>query len=73
MTPAQCRAARALIGMSLNELAGNAVVPQGVIMAYEAGTVTPRPADLKAIQRALERTGVELIHLSGQSGVRLRK
>jgi hypothetical protein len=38
MTPAQCRAARALIGMSLNELAGNAVVPQGVIMAYEAGS-----------------------------------
>ena len=73
MTPAQCRAARALIQMSQFELAGNAVVPQGVIVAYEAGTVTPRPADLKAIQYALERTGVEFIHLSGQSGVRLRK
>jgi transcriptional regulator with XRE-family HTH domain len=72
MTPAQCRAARALIDMTQAELAGAAVVPTSLIADYETGANTPRQADLEAIQAALERAGVELID-GDRPGVRLGK
>jgi predicted transcriptional regulator len=71
MTPAQCRAARGLIAMSQAVLAAVAVVPATVIADYETGAWT-RPSDLEAIQRALERAGVEFID-GKRPGVRLRK
>jgi transcriptional regulator with XRE-family HTH domain len=70
MTPAQCRAARALIDMTQAQLAGHAVVTTALIADYELGVSTLRPADLKAIRAALEREGVEFID---QDGVRLQK
>ncbi|SDR64325.1 hypothetical protein SAMN05519103_09670 [Rhizobiales bacterium GAS113] len=74
ITAAQCRAARALIDMSEAELSGSAVVPRGVIQDFEAVVTPPRPADLEAIQRALEAAGVEFIAENGGGpGVRLRK
>ena len=72
MTPAQCRAARALIDMTQAELAGAAIVPPTLVADYEAGSVTPRAADVEALRRALERAGVEFID-GDQAGVRLRK
>jgi hypothetical protein len=72
VTPAQCRAARALIGMSNDELHGSSVVPRVIIEAFEAGGAKLRQADLDAIQHALERAGVEFIDGDGP-GVRLRK
>ena len=44
MTPAQCRAARGLIGMSQGELAAIAVVPATLITDYETGVGMPRHA-----------------------------
>jgi predicted transcriptional regulator len=52
MTPAQCRAAQALIDMTQAEFAGAAVVPTSIIADYEADAINPRPADLKAIRKA---------------------
>jgi transcriptional regulator with XRE-family HTH domain len=72
MTPAQCRAARALIELSQAGLAGAAVVPAAVIADYETGAGTPTPADLEAIRRALERAGVEFTN-GGKPGVRLKR
>ncbi|MFI5012607.1 MAG: helix-turn-helix domain-containing protein [Hyphomicrobiales bacterium] len=72
MTPAQCRAARALIDMSQAALAAVAVVPATVIADYETGAGTPRPSDLEAIRRALERAGVEFTD-GDRPGVRLKK
>jgi predicted transcriptional regulator len=72
MTPAQCRAARALIDITQAELARRAVVPASLIADYETGAGTPRGADLEAIQRALEAAGVEFID-GARPGVRLRK
>jgi predicted transcriptional regulator len=72
MTPAQCRAARALIELSQAGLAGAAAVPATVIADYETGAWI-RPADLEALQRALERAGVEFIDVGGGPGVRLKK
>jgi hypothetical protein len=72
MTPAQCRAARGLIGMSQSQLAFASVVPLGVIIDFEADAAMPRDEDLDAIQDALERAGVEFTN-GDQPGVRLRK
>jgi hypothetical protein len=72
MTPAQCSAARALIELSQAALAAIAVVPAKVIFDYETGAGTPQPADLEAIQHALEKAGVEFTH-GKRPGVRLRK
>ena len=68
MTPAQCRAARALLDMSLADLAVIAVVPATVIADFETGAWI-RPADLDAIQDALKRAGVKFI--DGDQGVGL--
>ena len=61
MTPAQCRAARALIDMTQAELAGHAVVPTSLIADYATGANVPRQVGLDAIQKAQERAGVEFI------------
>src|SRR6516164_7304073 len=45
MTPAQCRAARALIDMSQAELARAAVMPVSIIADFEAGVSEPRHVD----------------------------
>jgi hypothetical protein len=56
--------------MSLNDLASAAVVPSATVWDYEAEVgIMVRPADLDAIQHALEAAGVEFI----TDGVRLRK
>ena len=72
MTPAQCRAARALIELSIHALAGAAVVSATTVWDYEAGVGHPKPADIEAMRTALERAGVEFID-GEQPGVRLRK
>jgi transcriptional regulator with XRE-family HTH domain len=69
VTPAQCRAARGLINMSMAQLAAAAVVPVVVIYDFEAGFGKPKAEDLTAMQAALERAGVEFI----DGGVKLRK
>jgi hypothetical protein len=48
MTPAQRRAARALIRMTIDELAGAAVVPAATVWDYEAEHGFTRPADIDA-------------------------
>jgi hypothetical protein len=72
ISPAQCRAARALFAMSQAELSRTAVVPAVSVMDFEMGMLMLRPADLDAIQHALERAGVEFID-GDHPGVRLRK
>ena len=61
MTPAQCRAGRALVKMSLNELAGAAVAPAITAWDYEAEQGLTRPADIDAMQTVLENAGVEYV------------
>jgi hypothetical protein len=69
MTPAQCRAARALIGMSEIKLAHAAVVPFTALRDFELAGAVTRQSDIDALQAALERAGVEFI----EDGVKLRK
>ena len=74
MTPAQCRAARALIGISQDELVAASGVAKGTVAAFELGQRQPYARTLDAIRSALEAAGVEFIEENGGgAGVRLRK
>lgn len=74
ITPAQCRAARGLVGWSQQDLAGHAGVGTVAIHQLESGTSQPRRATLDVIRRAFESAGVDFIDENGGgAGVRLRK
>ena len=74
MSPAQCRAARALIGWEQSQLASTAKVARTTLIDFEAGARQPRAATVAAIRAALEAAGVEFIPENGGGpGVRLRK
>jgi predicted transcriptional regulator len=72
ITPAQCRAARALVDMDQGMLADGAMVTPGVIIDFEKGRRVPMRNNLAAIQRVLEAVGVEFTN-GDAPGVRLRK
>jgi predicted transcriptional regulator len=74
ITPAQCRAARALLDWSQHDLATAAAVGLVTVHQLEAGTSRPRNATLEVVKRALEAAGVDFIDANGGGpGVRLRK
>ena len=74
LTPTQCRAARALLGWSQQDLANRAAVGIVTVHQLEKGLSQTRRATLDVIRRALEAAGVEFIDENGGGpGVRLRK
>lgn len=74
MTPAQCRAARALIAISQDDLAKAAHVGVQSLIAFENNKRTPYARTLDAIRVTLETLGVELIpENGGGAGVRLKQ
>jgi transcriptional regulator with XRE-family HTH domain len=74
LTPAQCRAARGLIGWSQQELATASKVAKPTIANFEGGKSTPYERTAKDLVAALEAAGVEfLAENGGGPGVRLRK
>jgi transcriptional regulator with XRE-family HTH domain len=74
ITASQCRAARALIGWSQQELASQAGVGIMTIHQLEKDGSQSRRATLEVVQRALESAGVEFIEENGKgAGVRWRK
>ena len=71
--PAQCRAARALLEWSQQDLAKAAGVGVVTVHQLEAKLSEPRRATLDVIRRTLEAAGVEFIEENGGGpGVRLR-
>jgi transcriptional regulator with XRE-family HTH domain len=73
ITPAQCRAARALLDWSQQELANRAGVGIVTVRQIEAGSTEPRRATLVVVRQACEAAGVEFIDENGGGpGVRLR-
>lgn len=74
MTPAQCRAARALIAISQGQLAERSKVAKATIAAFELGERQPYARTIEAIRTTLEAAGIEFIpENGGGAGVRLRK
>lgn len=77
ITPAQIRAARALIGWKQTDLAVASGVSEMSIKNIERGVTDARGSTLQALQRALEDAGVIFmdpgIQLDGGPGLRLRR
>jgi transcriptional regulator with XRE-family HTH domain len=71
MTPAQCRAARALLDWSQQQLADAAKIGNATIRNFEGGKSTPQNATLDVLQRALASAGVEFTN-GDEPGVKLK-
>ncbi|WP_316231609.1 helix-turn-helix transcriptional regulator [Bradyrhizobium sp. SZCCHNR1051] len=66
MSPEQCRAARAWLNWSQEQLAAKAQVSSSTLRDFEAGRRVPIANNLAAIRRTLEDAGIEF--LSGSEG-----
>ena len=66
-SPSQCRAARALLRMTLPELAQKSGVSMRAISHFEAGDHIPRKLD--DIVRVLTEAGIEFLHDARGEGV----
>ena len=61
LTPAQCRAARALLWWSQAELAARSAVSSVTIRNFERGRSSLKAATARLLRLTLERAGVALI------------
>jgi transcriptional regulator with XRE-family HTH domain len=61
MTPAQCRAARALLDWSQQQLADGAGVGVVTVRQFEAGAASPRNATTEVLMNTLEKAGVKFL------------
>src|SRR5262245_39219153 len=74
LTAAQCRAGRALVDWSRDEMGRQAGVAARTILEFERGARVPRTATKAALRRSLEAAGVIFLDENGEGpGVRLRK
>ena len=74
ISSAQCRAARALLGWSQDELAAASSVATATIATFETGKRLPYERTLEDIHAALAQAGVIFIDSNGEGpGVRLTK
>nr|WP_172332231.1 helix-turn-helix domain-containing protein [Mangrovicoccus sp. HB161399] len=74
MTPAQCRAARALLEMTQPKLAEAAGLGLSTVVDLEKSRRVVSDQAIAALRAALEAAGVEFIpENGGGAGVRLRK
>lgn len=74
MSPAQCRAARAILNITQPRLAEIAELGLSTVVDFEKARRKVSQEAVEAIQAALEKSGVEFIDENGGgAGVRLRK
>ncbi|HEX2581072.1 MAG TPA: transcriptional regulator [Dongiaceae bacterium] len=69
ITPAQCRAARALLHWSQQRLAANSEVSVTAIRVFETEHTDPRRVTLAALRLAFEKAGVDFICEPKREGV----
>lgn len=70
----QCRAARALVGWSQDDLANASGVAKATIAYFETEKRQPYEKTLSDLRRVLEKNGVMFIDVDGGGpGVRLRE
>lgn len=74
MDGSQCRAARALLGISQDDLARETGVSKRTIASFEGGEHSLAPRTLAALVYKLEDLGIEFINENGGgAGLRLKK
>jgi len=72
ITPAQCRGARAMIGMAQPDLAKAAQVGLSTVSNFEQGKSVPIAKNMADMIAALEAAGVEFTN-GGEPGVKLKR
>ena len=73
MTPAQCRAARALVDLTQPGLAEGAAIGLSTVVDFERSRRAVSPEAIGAMREALERCGIAFIEPNGGGpGVRLK-
>ncbi len=72
-TPAQIRAARAMLNWPQTELANRAGISKTALVAIELGNSDPKASTLRAIRTALEDAGVEFGEAPGRFVVSIAK
>jgi transcriptional regulator with XRE-family HTH domain len=65
MSPAVCRSARALTGLTQRELANAANISAQTVADYERGARQPHPNNILAIRRVFEARGIRLVEENG--------
>jgi transcriptional regulator with XRE-family HTH domain len=74
MTPAQCRAARALVDLTQPKLAEAAKLGLSTVVDFERGRRAVSDDSVRTMRAALEAAGVIFVDENGEGpGVRLRK
>ncbi len=59
--PGQCRAARAVVGWSQDDLAASAGLTGMTVQSFERGARVPHQNNLLAIRNALEKKGIRFL------------
>ncbi|WP_434055103.1 MAG: helix-turn-helix transcriptional regulator [Roseibium sp.] len=72
INPKQCRAARAWLGWSQDDLAERAKCARRTIAAFEQEKSVPFDRTLRDIQKALEDAGITFL-MAGARGIGLRE
>lgn len=72
LTPAQCRAARALLDWTQDELAERAEVSRGTVRGFESGQHALQRSTAAAMRRAFEAGGVILMEADRDGGQGVR-
>ena len=72
ISPAECRAARALLNWSQEELVARAGVSKKTIADFERGATQPRAQTLAQIAQAFEAAGIEFLN-GKRPGVRIAR
>ena len=70
LSPAQCRAARALLNWSQEELVRHSKITKKTIADFERGATTPRQQTRAQILAAFDTAGIEFLN-GNRPGVRL--
>lgn len=61
ISPGQCRAARAVVGWTQDDLAAAAGITGMTVQSFERGVRVPHPNNLTALRAALEGKGVRFL------------
>lgn len=72
ITPAQSRAARALLGLRLEDLATRAGVSVATLSKFESGTRNTQPTNIRVLRQELEAAGILFVAEDGEAGPGVR-